>query len=145
MSSLLPLSFLPSVNAALNATSAVLLVAGYYCIRQRRERTHRICMLAAFAVSILFLISYGIYHFHVGTTRFAGQGWIRPVYFALLFSHTLLAALVPFLVLITLSRALRQQFARHRAIARWTLPLWLYVSVTGVLIYWLLYHLYTPA
>jgi len=145
MSSLLPLSVLPSVNAALNATSAVLLVAGYYCIRQRRERAHRACMLAAFSVSILFLLSYGVYHFHAGTTRFTGQGWIRPVYFALLLSHTLLAAIVPFLVLITLSRALRQQFARHRAIARWTLPLWLYVSVTGVLIYWLLYHRYALA
>ena len=102
-------------------------------------------MLAAFSVSVLFLVSYIIYHFHVGTTRFLGQGWIRPVYFALLLSHTILAAVVPFLALLTLSRALRQQYARHRAIARWTLPVWLYVSVTGVVIYWLLYHVYASA
>jgi uncharacterized membrane protein YozB (DUF420 family) len=136
---------LPSVNATLNATSAVLLIVGYYYIRQRRRQAHRACMLAAFSVSALFLVSYIIYHFHVGTTRFLGQGWIRPVYFALLLYHTVLAAAVPFLALLTLSRALRQQFDRHRAIARWTLPVWLYVSVTGVVIYWLLYHVYASA
>jgi uncharacterized membrane protein YozB (DUF420 family) len=136
---------LPSVNATLNATSAVLLVVGYYHIRQGHQQAHRTCMLAAFLISVLFLISYLIYHFHAGTTRFTGQGWIRPVYFALLLSHTILAALVPFLGVLTLSRALRQQFDRHRAIARWTLPIWLYVSVTGVVIYWLLYHIYAPA
>jgi uncharacterized membrane protein YozB (DUF420 family) len=133
------------VNATLNATSAVLLIVGYYYIRQRHQQAHRACMLAAFSVSVLFLVSYIIYHFHAGTTRFPGQGWIRPVYFALLLSHTVLAALVPFLALLTLSRALRQQFDRHRAIARWTLPVWLYVSVTGVVIYWLLYHVYASA
>ena len=136
---------LPSVNATLNATSAVLLIVGYYHIRQGHQQAHRACMLAAFLVSVLFLVSYLIYHFHAGTTRFTGQGWIRPVYFALLLSHTILAALVPFLAMLTLSRALRQQFDRHRAIARWTLPIWLYVSVTGVVIYWLLYHMYDSA
>ena len=136
---------LPSVNATLNATSAVLLIAGYYHIRQGHQQAHRACMLIAFVVSVLFLVSYLIYHFHAGTTRFTGQGWIRPVYFALLLSHTILAALVPFLAVLTLSRALRQQFDRHRAIARWTLPIWLYVSVTGVVIYWLLYHVYDSA
>ena len=136
---------LPSVNATLNATSAVLLIVGYYQIRQGHQQAHRTCMLAAFSVSMLFLVSYLIYHFHAGTTHFTGQGWIRLVYFALLLSHTVLAALVPFLAVLTLSRALRQQFDRHRAIARWTLPIWLYVSVTGVVIYWLLYHVYAPA
>jgi len=136
---------LPSVNATLNATSAVLLIVGYYHIRQGHQQAHRACMLAAFLVSVLFLVSYLIYHFHAGTTRFTGQGWIRPVYFTLLLSHTILAALVPFLAVLTLSRALRQQIDRHRAIARWTLPIWLYVSVTGVVIYWLLYHVYDSA
>jgi uncharacterized membrane protein YozB (DUF420 family) len=136
---------LPSVNATLNATSAVLLIVGYYHIRQGHQQAHRACMLAAFLVSVLFLVSYLIYHFHAGTTRFTGQGWIRPVYFTLLLSHTILAALVPFLAVLTFSRALRQQIDRHRAIARWTLPIWLYVSVTGVVIYWLLYHIYAPA
>lgn len=136
---------LPSVNAALNATSAVLLIVGYYHIRQGRQQAHRACMLAAFSVSVLFLVSYLIYHFHAGATHFTGQGWIRSVYFALLISHTILAALVPFLALLTLSRALRQQFERHRTLARWTLPVWLYVCVTGVVIYWLLYHVYAPA
>lgn len=135
---------LPSINATLNATSAVLLIAGYYYIRQGHQQAHRACMGGAFFVSVLFLVSYLIYHFHTGTTRFSGQGWIRPVYFTLLLSHTILAALVPFLAILTLSRALRQQFDRHRVIARWTLPMWLYVSVTGVVIYWLLYHVYAP-
>ena len=138
---MLSLASLPSINAALNAASAVLLIVGYYFIRQRRQQAHRACMLAAFSVSVLFLVSYVIYHFHAGTTHFPGQGWIRPVYFALLLSHTTLAALVPFLALLTLSRALRQQFDRHRAIARWTLPVWLYVSVTGVIVYLMLYQL----
>jgi uncharacterized membrane protein YozB (DUF420 family) len=139
------IAVLPSVNATLNATSAALLILGYYFIRHRREQAHRACMLAAFSVSVLFLVSYLTYHFYAGTTRFTGLGWIRPVYFSLLLSHTILAALVPFLAVLTLSRALRQQFDRHRTIARWTLPIWLYVSVTGVLIYWLLYHAYAPA
>jgi len=135
------LSYLPSLNAFLNATSAVLLVAGYRFIRQRNIHAHRICMLAAFAVSVLFLLSYLTYHYHAGTTRFPGQGWVRLVYFAVLISHTVLAALVPFLAVATLFRALKEQFPRHRWIARWTLPIWLYVSVTGVVVYLMLYHL----
>ena len=142
---MVPISYLPSLNALLNATSAVLLVAGYRSIRRRRIRTHRACMASAFVVSILFLLSYLTYHYHVGSVRFGGQGWVRPVYFTILISHTVLAALVPFLALLTLFRALREQFPKHRRIARWTLPIWLYVSVTGVVIYLMLYHLYPPA
>jgi putative membrane protein len=136
------LSYLPSLNAFLNATSAVLLVTGYHFIRQRNIRAHRTCMIAAFTVSVLFLLSYLTYHYHAGATRFSGHGWVRPVYFTILISHTALAALVPFLALITLFRALKEQFPRHRWIARWTLPIWLYVSVTGVVVYLMLYHLY---
>jgi len=98
-------------------------------------------MIAAFSVSALFLISYLTYHYHAGTTRFPGQGWVRPVYFTILVTHTILAALVPFLALVTLSRAVKGQFPKHRRIARWTLPVWLYVSVTGVIVYLMLYHL----
>jgi len=139
---MLELAQLPTLNACLNATSAVLLVTGYYCIRQQNIAAHRLCMTSAFVVSILFLCSYLYYHAHVGSTRFPGVGWIRPVYFTLLLSHTILAALVPLLAVVTLYRALSQQIERHRRIARWTLPIWLYVSVTGVVVYWLLYHVY---
>jgi putative membrane protein len=139
------ISNLPSLNAFLNATSAVLLVVGYRYIRRRNIRAHRICMVSAFAVSVLFLLSYLTYHYHVGSTSFSGQGWIRPVYFTILISHTVLAALVPLLSLITLFQAWKEQFTKHRRVARWTLPVWLYVSVTGVIIYFLLYHLYAPA
>jgi len=142
---MLSLSSLPTLNALLNATSALLLIGGYRYIRQRHIRAHRTCMIAAFAVSVLFLLSYLTYHYHAGTTRFTGQGWIRPVYFSILISHTVLAALVPFLALVTLFRAVKEQFPRHRRIARWTLPIWLYVSVTGVVVYLILYHLYPPA
>lgn len=138
---MIPISALPTLNAVLNATSAVLLILGYQFIRQQNIRAHRICMIAAFSVSVLFLISYLTYHYHAGTTRFPGQGWVRLVYFIILISHTILAALVPFLAVLTLFRALKEQFAKHRRIARWTLPIWLYVSVTGVLVYLMLYHL----
>jgi putative membrane protein len=138
------IAFLPTLNALLNATSAIFLVVGYRFIRQRNTSAHRACMVAAFTVSILFLVSYLTYHYYVGTTRFSGQGWIRPVYFTTLISHTVLAAVVPLLASVTLFYALRQNFARHKGIARWTLPIWLYVSVTGVVIYWLLYHVYPP-
>jgi putative membrane protein len=141
---MLAISQLPTLNASLNATSAVLLVTGYYFIRHRNIAAHRLCMLLAFAVSIVFLCSYLYYHAHAGSTRFTGEGWIRPVYFTILLSHTVLAALVPFLAIVTLYRAVRQQFDKHRRLARWTFPLWLYVSVTGVVIYWLLYHVYPP-
>ncbi len=132
----------PALNAALNAASAVLLGTGYAMIRRRRVVAHKACMVTAVIVSTAFLVSYVIYHVRVGSVPFRGQGWIRPVYFALLGSHTVLAATIVPLVVITLSRALRAQFDRHKRIARWTLPLWFYVSVTGVIIYFLLYHLY---
>ncbi|MGE0821039.1 MAG: DUF420 domain-containing protein [Candidatus Binatia bacterium] len=133
---------LPAVNAALNTTSAILLLLGYRFIRQQNRTAHQICMLSAFFVSVCFLVSYLVYHAHAGTTRFQGTGLIRPVYFTILLSHTVLAAVVPVLALLTLYRAFRQQFDQHRRIARWTFPIWLYVSLTGVAIYWLLYHAY---
>lgn len=133
---------LPTLNAALNATSAVLLLLGYRFIRRREITAHRACMLAAFAVSVIFLISYLTYHFQVGSVRFQGSGWIRGVYFTILITHTILAALVPPLAVVTLTRALRGQFERHRRLARWTFPIWLYVSVTGVVVYVMLYQLY---
>jgi putative membrane protein len=141
----IPLASLPALNAVLNATSAVLLAAGYLAIRARRVHVHRACMTAAFVTSMAFLTSYVVYHLHAGTTRFPGKGWARPLYFGILGTHTLLAALVPFLALATLTLALRGRFARHARLARWTLPTWLYVSVTGVVIYAMLYHLYRPA
>jgi uncharacterized membrane protein YozB (DUF420 family) len=136
------LSSLPTVNALLNSTCAVLLVLGYVCIRRKRVAAHRACMLAAFLTSVVFLGCYLYYHYAVGSVRFQGQGWIRPVYFSILISHTVLAAAIVPMVLVTLVRALRERFDAHRRIARWTLPVWLYVSVTGVLVYLLLYHLY---
>ncbi|MBI4589963.1 MAG: DUF420 domain-containing protein [Candidatus Rokubacteria bacterium] len=141
----LPLSALPTLNAGLNATCALLLVAGYLCIRRRKVLAHKICMGAALAVSTAFVISYLTYHYQVGSVRFGGQGRIRVVYFSILTSHTLLAALILPLALVTVYRALRARFDRHVRIARWTLPLWLYVSVTGVIVYWMLYHLSRPA
>jgi putative membrane protein len=133
---------LPALNAALNGASAVLLASGWLCIRRRRIAAHRACMLGAFCVSILFLLSYVTYHALAGSRPFAGQGWIRAVYFPLLISHIVLAAaMVPF-VLTTLYRALGADFARHVRVARLTLPVWLYVSVTGVIVYWMLYHLF---
>ena len=133
---------LPAVNAALNALSACLLIGGYSCIRRGRRAAHQRCMLAAFLVSVLFLASYLMLRYLAGMTRFEGQGWIRPVYFTILLSHTVLAAGIVPLAIVTMARALREEHARHVRVARWTLPLWLYVSITGVIIYWLLYHLY---
>jgi putative membrane protein len=132
---------LPAFNALLNGTSAALLLLGYVFIRQRRVTAHLTCMLMAFGVSTLFLVSYVIYHYHAGSRPFGGQGWIRPVYFTLLLTHIPLAAAIVPLALTTIYRALTAQFIRHRRLARWTLPIWLYVSVTGVLIYWMLYRL----
>jgi uncharacterized membrane protein YozB (DUF420 family) len=132
---------LPGVNATLNATTAALLTIGYRLIRRGHRRAHRAVMLTAFALSVLFLASYLYYHAHAGTTRFAGRGWIRPVYFAILLSHTVLAAAIVPLVLVTLARGLRADFPNHARLARWTLPAWLYVSVTGVVIYGMLYRL----
>ncbi|HEV8385882.1 MAG TPA: DUF420 domain-containing protein [Candidatus Acidoferrales bacterium] len=134
--------FHPALNAALNAIAAVLLFAGHSFIRRGKMPAHRACMIAAFATSTAFLISYVIYHVRVGSVPFQGHGWIRPVYFFILITHVVLAAAIVPLALVTLSRALREQFDRHRRIARWTYPIWLYVSVTGVVIYVLLYHLY---
>jgi putative membrane protein len=141
----LSISSLPTVNACLNSASAVLLLAGYRFIRRREISRHRACMILAFVCSSAFLFFYIYYHSHVGVVRFTGQGWIRPVYFTLLTTHTILAVAILPLAILTLTRALQERFDRHRRIARWTLPLWLYVSVSGVIIYWLLYRLYEPA
>ncbi len=135
-------SDLPALNAVLNSISAILLLTGYRFIRRRNRNAHRNCMIAAFATSTLFLISYLTYHYLHGSTTFQGQGIVRVVYFSILFTHTILAAVIVPMVFVTLSRALREKFDRHRKIARWTLPLWLYVSVTGVVVYLMLYHLY---
>ena len=135
-------SVLPHLNATLNASSFVLLSSGYYFIKRKRVQAHRNCQLAALTASIIFLVSYIVYHAHHGTTRFAGQGIARPIYFTILITHTFLAAVIVPFVIITVRRAMRGDFARHRAIARWTLPMWLYVSITGVVVYLMLYHLY---
>lgn len=131
---------LPALNATLNATATVLLLTGYRLIRQRRIQAHRRVMLTAFGVSIAFLISYLIYHSQVGSVHYAKTGAIRLVYFSILTTHTILAAAVPVLAIITLKRALAGNFERHRRIARWTFPIWLYVSVTGVVVYLMLYQ-----
>ena len=133
---------LPHFNAFLNASSFVLLTSGYFFIRRRNVKAHRNCQIAALSASILFLISYVVYHSHHGVTRFAGQGIARPVYFTILTTHTILAAVIVPFVIVTVRRAKRKDFLRHRSIARWTLPLWLYVSITGVIVYLMLYHFY---
>jgi uncharacterized membrane protein YozB (DUF420 family) len=136
---------LPSVNAALNGTSAILLVIGYAAIRRRKITVHKTCMLSALAVSTVFLVSYLYYHFVVRggrPTAFTGEGGVRLIYFTILGSHTVLAAVTAPLAIITAYFGLRDRIDRHRRIARWTLPIWLYVSVTGVVVYWMLYHLY---
>lgn len=132
---------LPALNATLNGLAALFLLAGYFFIRRRMIGAHRFSMLTAFGCSIFFLVSYLYYHSQVGSVRFQGTGAIRTVYFTVLISHTVLAAAVPFLAAVTLFRALKERFDRHRALARWTLPIWLYVSVTGVTIYWMLYRM----
>ena len=131
---------LPAVNASLNAVAALLLVTGWILVRRRRVRAHRAVMLAAVAVSALFLASYLFYHSQVGSVPFEGQGPVRTVYFTVLLTHTVLAAAVPVLAALSLWRAFGRRWRQHRAIARWTLPIWLYVSVTGVLVYVLLYQ-----
>jgi len=133
--------WLPLVDAVLNATSAVLLLCGFYFIRRKNIPAHRACMLAAVGTSVAFLICYLTYHYVHGVTRFPGHGAVRAFYLSLLGSHTVLAALIGPLVLTTLYRAWRQSFDRHRTIARWTLPVWIYVSITGVVVYWMLYHM----
>jgi len=134
-----------ALNASLNGLSAVLLVCGYAAIRAGKRETHKRFMISAFVVSCAFLASYLVYHFRVGHVAFTGQGWIRPLYFALLISHTILAAVIVPLILVTLRRAWVERFDKHRRIARWTLPLWFYVSVTGVIVYIMLYQLYPPS
>jgi len=131
---------MPALNATLNGLAGIFLLAGYLFIRRKKINAHRACMIAAVVCSTLFLSSYLYYHFHAGTTRFAGQGWSRPLYFTILFTHTPLAAVVLPLAIVTVTRALQGNFAKHRKIARWTWPLWMYVSVTGVLIYLMLYQ-----
>jgi len=137
---LIRLEDLPKLNAVLNATAAVLLVCAYILIRSGRREAHKRVMLAAFTVSVLFLISYLTYHAQVGSVHYPHSGAIRSVYLTILFTHTVLAAAVPVLAVITLRRGLRGMFVRHKAIARWTLPIWLYVSVTGVVVYLMLYQ-----
>lgn len=135
-------SIFPLINATLNGCSAALLVAGRILIGRGRIAAHRAVMLTALATSSLFLASYLYYHAHVGSVHFRGMGWSRPVYYGILGTHTILAIVIVPMVVITLSRALRQRFDRHRAIARWTFPLWLYVSVTGVIVYLMLYRIF---
>ena len=133
-----------AINASLNGVSAILLAGGYAAIRSGKMAVHKAFMIAAFCVSTAFLFSYLLYHYRVGHVVFQGQGWIRPVYFALLTTHTILAIVIVPMILVTLRRAWLARFDRHRLIARWTLPLWLYVSVTGVIVYFMVYQIYGP-
>lgn len=135
---------LAPLNAILNSTAFFLLVAGFVFIKRKNVRAHRACMISALVVSAAFLLSYLTFHWHYGDVRFGGQGWIRPVYFAILIPHIILAGFIVPLALVTLYYALRGRFPSHRRVAKWTWPLWLYVSVTGVVIYLMLYKLYTP-
>ena len=131
-----------ALNASLNGISAILLAGGYAAIRAGKRNVHKYFMVSAFGVSTVFLASYLVYHYRVGHVVFLGQGWIRPVYFALLLSHTVLAIVIVPLILVSLRRAWLEKFDKHRIIARWTLPLWFYVCVTGVIVYLMLYHIY---
>jgi len=141
---------LPHVNAFLNTTSGLCLIAGYIFIRRRQIRAHRASMIAAFIASSIFLVSYVLYHSLLayylgqGPTKFKGEGFIRPVYFVILITHTILAIIIVPFIIVTLRRGLKRDDARHKRIARWTLPLWLYVSVTGVVVYLFLYQIYPP-
>jgi putative membrane protein len=135
-------SIFPALNATLNGASAILLATGRVLIGRKRIAQHRACMIAAFVTSSIFLGCYLYYHAHVGSVHFPGQGWVRPVYFAILISHTLLAAAVVPLVVLSLNYGLRSRFDRHRRISRWTFPVWLYVSITGVVVYVMLYQIY---
>jgi uncharacterized membrane protein YozB (DUF420 family) len=141
---MITLSDLPSINAVLNATAAILLLVGRQYIRKGEREKHRMCMLGAFGTSILFLISYLVYHYQHGSQPFQGTGWVRPLYFTILGSHTVLAAGLAPLVIMTLRRAFRKEYDLHKKLARWTFPIWLYVSVTGVIIYVMLYHFFAP-
>lgn len=134
------ISDLPTLNAILNSISAILLAVGYVFIKQKNRNAHRACMIGAFVTSTLFLASYLVYHFNVGSVKFQGQGAVRTIYFTILLTHTVLAAAIVPMIFVTFARALKGQFDKHRLIARWTLPMWLYVSVTGVIVYLMLYH-----
>jgi len=136
------ISYLPHLNACLNGTSAILLFAGFSFIRSGKVAAHRACQISALVVSTLFLVSYLTYHYYHGTTRFQGSGLVRPIYFTILTSHTILAIVIVPLIAITFVRAFRLDFVRHRKIARITLPLWFYVSITGVIVYLMLYQIY---
>ena len=138
---MIPLAKFPALDATLNAITALLLLSGYSFIRRKQVTAHKTCMLSAFATSSLFLVCYLWYHAHHGVTHFSGRGAVRGFYLGLLASHTILAAVIVPLAVVTLYRALRRMFSRHKRIARWTLPVWLYVSVTGVVVYLMLYHL----
>jgi putative membrane protein len=141
----LPISH-PALNATLNGIAAILLVCGYAAIRSGKMELHKKLMVSAFFVSCAFLVSYVIYHVRIHQViHFQGQGWIRPVYFTLLISHTILAVVIVPLILVTLRRAWLERFDQHRRIARWTLPLWFYVSVTGVIVYFMVYQIYVPS
>ena len=131
---------LPTLNAVLNGTSAVLLAFGYLFIRRKKVNLHKACMVSAFVISTLFLVSYLIYPYHAGSKPFPGEGWTRPLYFSILISHVILATVTLPLSIVTLARGLRGCFEKHRSIARWALPIWLYVSVTGVAVYLMLYR-----
>ena len=133
---------LPAVNASLNGLSAIFLLGGFYFIRRKNQASHKRCMLAAVVTSTLFLVCYLVYHAHAGRTEFVNPQWFRPIYLAILLTHTVLAVVIVPLVLVTLTRALRQRFDKHKKIARWTWPIWMYVSVTGVIIYLLLYKIF---
>ena len=135
-------SVLPHLNASLNAASGILLLAGFFFIRRRQITAHLACMAAALCVSTLFLVSYLIYHYNYGSIKFTGEGMVRQIYLGILLTHTVLAVVIVPMVFLTLRRAVRGEYRLHRRVARWTYPMWLYVSVTGVVVYWMLYHLY---
>ena len=139
------LSDLPAVNAALNTLSTIFLTCGYVFIRRQRQVAHRNCMIGAVFSSALFLTCYLIYHYNAGRTVFRDPAWFRPIYLTILLTHTILAVVIVPMVLTTLYRAARRQFDRHKKIARWTWPIWMYVSITGVIIYFLLYHIFPQA
>ena len=138
---MISLTDLPALNATLNSLSFIFLMTGFYFIRNKKVIAHKTCMLTALSVSALFLISYLIYHYNLGSVHFTKQGWVRPVYFTILFTHTILAITLVPMVSITLFRALKDRFDKHKRIAHWTLPIWMYVSVTGVVVYLMLYQL----
>lgn len=138
---MIEISTFPAINATLNATTAVFLLSGFAAIRAKRISVHRACMIAAFTTAVVFLCSYLWYHAHAGSKPFPGQGPVRTLYFAILLTHTVLAALVVPLAIVTLRRGLKNRHPAHERLARWTLPVWLYVSVTGVVVYWMLYRM----